>query len=209
MLFTWLVAQCSGWLKNSLAQHRPPPIRWWLTGLGLHAAVVWGVWLVYGLIQAARLVPIPHRGSPTRIFEPPAGTGRRPLRFLHLRPDRLDAGRRHLYAWPALRAAGCPPLAGFGAAVTGVAASALAIFLIYTVNVNLVKADIVYKRGQQFDSQANWLSSIELYRRALATRATEDHYMLFLGRGLLEQAKLSPVEGTATLPAALYPGRCA
>jgi tetratricopeptide (TPR) repeat protein len=206
MLFTWLVAAVLGLAEESLAQHRPPRIGWWLTGLGLHAAVVWGAWLVYGLIQAARLAPIP----------PPQGITNQD--FLNLQLERvgghfgfftfvlitwmLAAGT--FYVWPALRARG-QPAAGkiWGAAATGVAASALAIFLIYTVNVNLVKADIVYKQGQQFDSQANWLSSVELYKRALATRATEDHYMLFLGRALLEQAKLSPVEGTATLPAAL------
>jgi tetratricopeptide (TPR) repeat protein len=33
------------------------------------------------------------------------------------------------------------------------------------------------------------VSSIELYRRALNARKTEDHYMLFLGRAFLERAK--------------------
>jgi tetratricopeptide (TPR) repeat protein len=79
----------------------------------------------------------------------------------------------------------------------------VATLLIVSVNINLVMADIVYKQGQQFDSQGNWVSSVELYRRALATRKTEDHYMLFLGRALLEQAKQAPVEGAATLPPTL------
>ena len=39
------------------------------------------------------------------------------------------------------------------------------------------------------------MNSIELYRRALATRKTEDHYMLFLGRALLEQAKQAQPAG--------------
>ena len=89
-----------------------------------------------------------------------------------------------------------PLLAGLAGAVAAV----LVIFLVITVNVNLVKADIVYKQGQQFDQQGNWLSSIELYRRALATRKTEDQYMLFLGRALLEQAKQAPATGTYQLP---------
>ena len=106
-----------------------------------------------------------------------------------------------VYAWPWLRAARVPavrrPAVGL---LAGAASAVLAIFLILTVNINLVKADIVYKQGQQFDSQGNWVNSIELYRRALATRKTEDHYMLFLGRALLEQAKQAQPEGTFALP---------
>jgi tetratricopeptide (TPR) repeat protein len=63
-----------------------------------------------------------------------------------------------------------------------------------------VRADIIYKQGQQFDNQRNWVSSIELYRRALSARSTEDHYMLFLGRALLEQAKQATEEGAFALP---------
>ena len=106
-----------------------------------------------------------------------------------------------VYAWPWLRGNAVPvvrrPLL---AGLAGAAGAVLVIFLVITVNINLVKADIVYKQGQQFDQQGNWLSSIELYRRALATRQTEDQYMLFLGRALLEQAKQAP--GYRHIPAA-------
>ncbi len=106
-----------------------------------------------------------------------------------------------VYAWPWLRGNAVPvvrrPLL---AGLAGAAGAVLVIFLVITVNINLVKADIVYKQGQQFDQQGNWLSSIELYRRALATRQTEDQYMLFLGRALLEQAKQAQDTGTYQLP---------
>jgi len=206
MVFTWLIAATIGLAEESLAQRRAPQVSWWLTGFGLHAAVVWGLWLVYGLIQAARLAPI----------TPPPGIANQD--FLNMQLERvgghfgfytaivigwiLAAGT--VYAWPALRERAWPAAGRVWiAAAAGAASVILAIFLIYTVNVNLVKADIVYKQGQQFDSQGNWLSSVELYKRALATRKTEDHYMLFLGRALLEQAKQSQPAGTATLPAAL------
>jgi tetratricopeptide (TPR) repeat protein len=206
MIFTWLVAATVGLAEESLVQRRAPKVSWWLTGFALHAAVVWGAWLVYGLIQAMRLTPI----------TPPAGVTNQ--EFLNMQLERVGghfgfftfiviswivvAGA--IYAWPALRertllAAGRV----WGAVGAGAASIALAAFLIYTVNVNLVKADIVYKQGQQFDSQGNWLSSVELYRRALAARQTEDHYMLFLGRALLEQAKQAPATGVTTLPETL------
>ena len=209
MLFTWLVAAVIGLAEESMGQRRAPAMGWWWTGLGLHALVVWGAWLIYGLIQGTRLAPV----TPT--------PGMLNQDFLNLQLDRVGghfgfytfvvAGwilvAATVFAWPALRDRALPAAGRvWVAAATGVAAAVLAIFLIYTVNVNLVKADIVYKQGQQFDSQGNWLSSVELYKRALATRQTEDHYMLFLGRALLEQAKQAPVQGTTTLPATLNLG---
>ncbi len=199
LFFTWLVAATIGLAAESMSHPKAPGVGWWARGYGLHAAVVWGSWLVYGVIQAQRLAPM----------SAPAGTTNQ--QFLNMQLERvgghfgfytfivvcwiLIAGT--LYAWPWLRERGVPAARrAVPAAITGVAAAALAIFLVYTVNVNLVKADIVYKQGQQFDSQGNWLNSVELYKRALATRKTEDHYMLFLGRALLEQAKQAPVKGT-------------
>ncbi|GIK75404.1 MAG: hypothetical protein BroJett021_43920 [Chloroflexota bacterium] len=203
MLFTWLVAATVGLAEESLVQRRAPKVSWWLTGFALHAAVVWGAWLVYGLIQAMRLTPV----------TPPPGVTNQ--EFLNMQLERVGghfgfftfivlswiviAGI--IYALPALRERTLPAAGRvWGAVGVGAASIALAAFLVYTVNVNLVKADIVYKQGQQFDSQGNWLSSVELYRRALAMRQTEDHYMLFLGRALLEQAKQAPATGATTLP---------
>lgn len=206
MLFTWLIAATVGLAEESLGQRRAPGLGWWVTGYALHAGVVWGAWLVYGLIQAIRLAPV----------QPPPGITNQ--EFLNLQLERIGghfgfytflvvlwiAAAATVYAWPLLRARALPTLGRSWAAVsTAGAVVALAAFLILTVNVTLVKADIVYKQGQQFDSQGNWLSSVELYKRALATRKTEDYYMLFLGRSLLELAKQAPPEGTATLPQTL------
>lgn len=203
MLFTWLVAATVGLAEESLVQRRAPKVNWWLTGFALHAAVVWGAWLVYGLIQAMRLTPV----------TPPPGVTNQ--EFLNMQLERVGGHfgfftfivlswivvASIIYALPALRERTLPAAGRvWGAVGVGAASIALAAFLVYTVNVNLVKADIVYKQGQQFDSQGNWLSSVELYRRALATRQTEDHYMLFLGRALLEQAKQAPATGATTLP---------
>ena len=107
-----------------------------------------------------------------------------------------------VYAWPYLK----ERASTFAKrpAISLVAAVIAAIFVfgvISTVNVELVRADIIYKQGQQFDNKREWVSSIELYRRALAARKTEDHYMLFLGRALLEQAKAAGSEATYQFPA--------
>ena len=203
LFFTWLIAATIGLAAESLAHKRAPNTSWWVRGYALHALIVWGAWLVYGLWQGARLVPM----QPT-----PGMTNQQ---YLDLQLDRV-AGHFGLYtgllvtwvlvagtvyAWPWLRANAVPvvrrPLL---AGLAGAAGAVLVVFLVITVNINLVKADIVYKQGQQFDQQGNWLSSIELYRRALATRQTEDQYMLFLGRALLEQAKQATSNGTYQLP---------
>lgn len=204
LLFTWLVAATICLAAESLSHRRAPSQMWWLRGYGLHAAIVWGGWLLYGLIQGFRLAPM----------APPPGVSNE--EFLNLQLERVAGhfgfytfvlvlwllGAGTVYAWPWLRGRSIPvvrrPLATAAVATAGVI---LATFLVFTVNINLVKADIVYKQGQQFDSQGNWVSSIELYKRALATRKTEDQYMLFLGRALLEQAKLSQSPAAAILPA--------
>jgi len=206
MLFTWLIGATVALASETLSRRRAASLGWWLRGYGLHAAIVWGGWLFYGLIQGWRLAPM----------TAPPGTSNQD--FLNMQLERvgghfgfftvvvivwmLAAGT--VYAWPWLRQRGLPvaqrPLLAVGA---GIAGAIVATLLIVSVNINLVMADIVYKQGQQFDSQGNWVSSVELYRRALATRKTEDHYMLFLGRALLEQAKQAPVEGAATLPPTL------
>lgn len=193
LLFTWLVAVLLGTAAEALRRRELPPASWWVKAVLVHAAIVWGTWLVYGLIQGARVAPV---ALPTTLSA---------TEQLNRQLDRVAghfavftwvliawivvAGT--VYAWRAIRL----PKVAFArrplvSALAG-ALTALAVFVVVSfVNVGLVRADIIYKQGQQFDSQRNWVNSIELYRRALAARETEDHYMLFLGRALLEQAKV-------------------
>ncbi len=205
LLFTWGVAVLLGLTSEVLRRRSSPPAGWWVKAVLLHALFVWGAWLVYGLIQAGRVAPI-------QLAE-----GLSTAEQLNVQLERVSghfavftilvilwimvAGT--VYSWSALRA----PKVAFArrplvSLVTG-AATAVAVFLIIGfVNVGLVRADIVYKQGQQFDNQANWVNSAELYRRALAARPTEDHYMLFLGRALLEQAKATQqIEDAGGFPA--------
>ncbi|MCB0138475.1 MAG: hypothetical protein KDE50_01070, partial [Caldilineaceae bacterium] len=58
MLFTWLIGATLGLAQTSLSREQAPDIGWWLRGYGLHALVVWGGWLIYGMIQASRLIPL-------------------------------------------------------------------------------------------------------------------------------------------------------
>lgn len=200
LLFTWLVAATVGLAAAAIRQRRTPDLMWWLRGYGLHAAVVWGSWLVYGLIQSARLAP---GAGGTTLDDQLAHVANHFAVYTWLLVIwMLVAGV--VYAWPWLRSQRVQY--GSRLLVSGASAVVLAIItflIIGNVNIGLVRADIIYKQGQQFDSQRNWVNSIDLYRRALRARTTEDHYMLFLGRALLEQAKQAEPQGTVALGADL------
>ncbi len=194
LIFTWIFALILGFSAELLRKRVLPPLGWWMRAVLLHGVVVWGSWLVYGLVQGGRVAPV---------VLPPGLSATEQLNY------QLDRVGGHfaaftavliiwivaaavVYSWSALSdgklALGKRPIL---ATATGILA-AIGIFAIISfVNVGLVRADIIYKQGQQFDSQRSWVNSVELYRRALAARETEDHYMLFLGRALLEQAKAS------------------
>lgn len=70
--------------------------------------------------------------------------------------------------------------------------------LITTSNLRVVQADMIYKRGRFFDSQASanqspefWDVAIAIYEKAISMTPREDFYYLFLGRAYLERSALS------------------
>lgn len=80
----------------------------------------------------------------------------------------------------------------------------LALFLITQSNIKPVQADMVYKRGKPFDSQATnatqidqdvrldlWDTAIAIYTKAIERTPLEDFYYLFLGRAYLERAAIT------------------
>jgi tetratricopeptide (TPR) repeat protein len=196
LLFTWLVAATVGLAGTSLQQRRTPDVGWWLRGYALYAAVVWGGWVVYGLIQSSRLIPGVAGSDLNSQLSMVAGH----FAFYTWVLILWAAVAGTVYSWAYLRDRRTPALGNAALSLgTGLVLTVVIFVIISTVNIALVRADIIYKQGQQFDSQGNWVSSIELYRRALNARRTEDHYMLFLGRALLEQAKQAPPEGAVSL----------
>jgi tetratricopeptide (TPR) repeat protein len=78
-----------------------------------------------------------------------------------------------------------------------------ALLLIVNVNVRTVQADTYYKQGLAYEGSGAWDGSIVLYREAALRQPEEDFYYLFLGRSLLQYSTMTPVTGTATLPADL------
>jgi tetratricopeptide (TPR) repeat protein len=197
VIFTWLIATTIGLSVAALRSPQPPTARWWLQGYVAYSAVLWGGWLIYGLIQAGRLVPGASGASLTEQLDHIAGhfTLYTWLVIVMI----ISAGT--VYAWSALTERRIVAGQALFSMVGGAVIAVIIFIIVSTVNVALVRADIFYKQGQQFDSNADWVGSVELYRRALAVRSSEDHYMLFLGRSLLEQAKRAPAESPLTFPA--------
>ncbi|NLD74303.1 MAG: tetratricopeptide repeat protein, partial [Chloroflexi bacterium] len=63
-----------------------------------------------------------------------------------------------------------------------------ALFLVNAQNIGMVRADVVHKQGYQYDLMQRWEQAAAYYRRAHELAPAEDHYLLFLGRALLELA---------------------
>ncbi len=81
---------------------------------------------------------------------------------------------------------------------------ALALYGVVQTNLRVVQADMVFKRGKPFESQAAqatrgsqqaitaWDSTIAIYEYALDLAPREDFYYLFLGRAYLERSTIEP-----------------
>ncbi|MSP11379.1 MAG: tetratricopeptide repeat protein [Chloroflexi bacterium] len=65
----------------------------------------------------------------------------------------------------------------------------IVVVIVWSTNVNSIRADVFYKQGNAYDNAGQWDNSIQLYERALQLAPDQDFYYLFLGRALLEKAK--------------------
>jgi tetratricopeptide (TPR) repeat protein len=150
-----------------------------MTGIGL------AVWVVYGLFQARRLLPLPAEWSLEMKAEYVIGNFTTFVLWLAV----LLGGLSVVLArpqWATVRDRVRRPAVATGVGLAGLAA---ALALIIAVNINLVAADIVFKLGQNSDNRRDWRSSVVFYTMAVARQPDQDHYRLFLGRALLESAR--------------------
>jgi tetratricopeptide (TPR) repeat protein len=73
-------------------------------------------------------------------------------------------------------------------------------FLILSTNVNLVRADILYKQGLNWDEQRQWDASIALYKEGMSLTPDQDWYYLFMARSILEKIRtINEDEGRLSL----------
>ena len=189
-LFTWLVAGIIALGDVAANQRKAPTGAWWLRGLGLYSAVVWGMWLIFSLIHGARVAQgAVLQGSRVSVEQLSDFVASYIVDYyvaafvviLILGWALWRSSSRRLLTWTARGL-----VTSFSAALIGV----IVITFVSTVNIGLVRADTYYKQGQAYDGVGQWQGAIFLYRKALAIAPDEDYYYLFLGRSALEQAKV-------------------
>ncbi len=187
VLFTWLVGGMLAVTETAAATPRgadddgaPARHAPVLLLAAIYAAVVIGVFLGYGAVQAGRLnvaglVPIEIYDRYARhivVFDSvlllSTGVLAVTLALAGNRPART--ARAWFGRWPLLSLS------------AGVGLAALAFLVIVNVNLQTVQADTYYKSGLSFESANDWESSVVLYREASSLEPQEDYYYLFLGR---------------------------
>ncbi len=177
-----------------------------LTPIAIMATVSFGLGLLYALFQAAQL----RYSLLYRAFVPPPQTAAQILDYFIEEASQAANFLTYFYVFlfglmllaaalvstskkPRLRESGSGP--GFGLlAILG----GTAVYLILTTNLNVVQADMIYKRGRFFDGDAattgepgSWDSAIAIYQSAIDRTPREDFYYLFLGRAYLERSNIT------------------
>jgi tetratricopeptide (TPR) repeat protein len=71
----------------------------------------------------------------------------------------------------------------------------IALFIMNQTNLKIIRADIIYKQGEEWSRQSQWDLAIAHHKRALELAPHEDYYYLWAGSAYLEKSKLAPTEG--------------
>jgi tetratricopeptide (TPR) repeat protein len=71
----------------------------------------------------------------------------------------------------------------------------IALLVMNQTNLKVIRADIVYKQGEEWSRQKQWDLAIAHHKRALELAPNEDFYYLWAGSAYLEKAKQAPEEG--------------
>ncbi|NLG50315.1 MAG: tetratricopeptide repeat protein [Chloroflexi bacterium] len=146
---------------------------WWLRAFGLFILIAGGIGGLYGVIHAAKLLP--NKDITNLIYEYYVVIGLIWVTLTVLlfvassRPRQWTQGAVGL-AYPVL-------LVG-------------SLLLVNQVNINVVRADVVYKQGLRPDAEGKWEAAAALYDRAREMVPTEDFYHLYYGRAWMERARL-------------------
>jgi tetratricopeptide (TPR) repeat protein/O-antigen ligase len=192
IFFVWLVGMAVA-LFDIARSRQGYTGRWLVKGALLFSGISLGIFLIFGLLHAGNIA------RDARVQQPGSGITLEQLAT-------MAAGHITTYYVVVLlllavlagvlwwtRPGGSQWLGrgGWLAVVAGISLPLAALILIYTVNVSLVRADIIYKQGQAYDSADRYDEAIFLYNLALQEQPREDYYYLFLGRAQLERARQS------------------
>jgi len=151
--------------------------------IGLAVAV--GMWLVGGLIIATRMVQMPANTPALQQIARLANN----FTIFNILLWIAGLGLTWLLYWNhnevSKQWARRPLLSGLSGAAVGL----LALYMAFSVNINLVRADVYFKVGQGADSNNDWRNAIAFYDKATELAPKEDYYFLFRGRAMLENGR--------------------
>jgi len=166
----------------------------WLTALGIFALITLGGALLFALMHAVGLKPVTI--TATSYSNPLSHT----ITFYYVNVmvhlvalalvlTFLSGETPRTVAW---RWGG--KLADVAVISLGLVLPILVGIAISASNINIIRADIIYKEGLSSERVGQWDGAIYLYEHALELAPTEDFYHLFLGRAYMEKAKTSQGE---------------
>ncbi len=75
----------------------------------------------------------------------------------------------------------------------------IAVLVIWLSNVNVIRADIIFKQAEPYERERIWQAAVQIYQHALEVAPHEDQYYLYLGRAYLELAKDPQLEAAQKL----------
>ncbi len=190
VLFVWGVGMIIALLD--IARSRPQATSRGLVRGGLiFSAISLGIFLVFGLIHAAGIA------RDARLQQPGGGVTLEQLATMaagHINTYYvvillLLAALAGVIWWSRPISGRWLGPGGWLGAAAGVVLPVLALLVVFNLNASLVRADIIYKQGQAYDSAGLYDEAIFLYNLALQEEPREDYYYLFLGRAQLERAR--------------------
>jgi cyclophilin family peptidyl-prolyl cis-trans isomerase/tetratricopeptide (TPR) repeat protein len=76
----------------------------------------------------------------------------------------------------------------------GLVVPVVAIGLLLVTNLNIVRADILYKQGLSSEKASEWDGAIFFYQKAIDVAKDQDFYYLFLGRALMEKGRAATAQ---------------
>ncbi len=159
---------------------------WW-TAVGLFALISFGGALLFALPHTTRLRPVTITSPDAP--NPLVNTITFYYLFVLLIILSLAAVLTFLFHRPTHPWRWGGGLADIGVVALGVILPVVAALLIAATNLNIVRADILYKQGLSSERAEQWDGAIFFYDKAVQTAPKEDFYYLFLGRAYMEKGK--------------------
>lgn len=183
-LSTWAVIGLLG--LSDLARQKTKTAGDWLTAAGVYTLVSLGGSFIFALLHAVRVRPIAITSADAPI--PLADTITFYVAFVVLTLAAMACvltfmTREGQTARPWRWTGSLPDMSVVALAVI---LPVLAIVLVATANIRIVRADILFKQGQSLENAKQWDAAMFFYERAIALDDRDDFYYLFQARTFMD-----------------------